>query len=43
MDLLIVAALAAILILAVRRVVRSRGTCHCDGDCSRCGKRKAAH
>ena len=37
-DALIIAAVAVALGLALRQVIRSRGTCHCDGDCSKCGK-----
>ena len=36
-DILILAAVALLLFLALRRVIRSRGSCSCGGSCAACG------
>ena len=36
-DLVLLALIGLALVLAVRKVIRSRGSCSCGGDCSCCG------
>lgn len=35
-DILLLALIGLILVLALRKVIRSRGSCSCGGSCSNC-------